>query len=67
MPLVPAAVTVAVPVEAPKHDTLVCANVSVTLHAGEPTVVVDVAVHPFASVTVILYVPADKPVAVAVV
>ena len=64
MPLVTVTVNVVVP---PKHAIVPAAAVAVILQAGEPTVVVAVVVHPLASVTVTVYVPAVKPVAVCVV
>jgi hypothetical protein len=64
VPPLPAAL--AVPVLAPKHKTFVCVGTdAVNADAGCVTVVVAVAVHPFASVTVTVYVLAASPVAVA--
>ena len=57
----PDAVTEAVPVELPKHNTLVCEHNAETADAGWVTTVVHVAVHPLASVTVTVYVPAANP------
>ena len=56
----PEAVTEAVPVEAPKHNTLVPEHNAETAVAGWVIVVEQDVVHPFASVTVTVYVPADK-------
>jgi hypothetical protein len=64
VPPLPAAV--ADPVLAPKHSTLVCTGTdAVRADAGWVIVVVAVAVHPLASVTVTVYVFAARPVAVA--
>ena len=54
------AVTLAVPLVSPKQSTLVELQVAVTAD-GVPTTDVQVDVHPFASVTVTVYVPAVNP------
>ena len=61
----PVAVTVAEPVAPPKQSTFVCAViVAANAAAGSVMVTVAVVVHPPASVTVTVYVPAARPVAV---
>ena len=57
----PLAVTVAEPVEAPKHPTLVELHNAATAEAGWVTIDSQVAVQPLASVTVTVYVPAANP------
>ena len=58
--------TVALPVEAPKHPTFVCAlMLLLKAAAGCVMVTLRVAVHPFASVIVQVHVPAARFVAVA--
>ena len=64
-PVPPVALTVAAPVEPPKHATLVCAEaVALKAAAGWEMVKLWVAVHELASVTVTVYVPAAKLLAV---
>ena len=58
---------VAPPSEPPLHDTLTFTTEEATNAVGSVTVDVDVAVQPFASVTVAVYVPAGTPVIDAVV
>ena len=55
----PLATTAAEPVDAPLHVTFVPLQLA-TNNVGCVTVYEQVAVHPFASVTVAVYVPADK-------
>ena len=55
------------PLDPPLQDTFVCAAVAVMIVVGCVIVKVLVAVHPLASVTVTVYVPALNPVAVAAV
>ena len=57
----------AVPLDPPLQDTFVCAAVAVLIAVGCVIVKFLVAVHPLASVTVTVYVPALNPVAVAAV
>ena len=66
VPLPPLAATVATPVHAPLHATLVCVGVSV-MAGGWVMVNICCAVHPPEAVTVHVYVPAHKPVADAAV
>ena len=57
----PEAVTEATPVQLPLHSTFVCDPVVVKA-GGCVMLKVRVVVHPFASVTVTVYVPAQRPV-----
>ena len=63
----PAGTAVAVPVASPKQFASVAMAVAVNAAAGWVTVAVAVVVQRFASVTVTVYVPAVRFVAVAVV
>ena len=65
-PVPPVAVAVSVVVP-PLHPIVPAETDAKRLQAGELTVVVAVAVHPFASFTITLYEPAVNPVAVIVV
>ena len=63
----PAGIAVAVPVVPPKHATLTWVVVTVSAAAGWVIVTLAVAVQRFASVTVTVYGPAVRPVAVTAV
>jgi hypothetical protein len=65
-PTPPAGVAVAVPVDDPLHNTLTCVVPTVSA-TGWVIVTLAVLIHRLASVTVTIYVPAARPVAVAVV
>ncbi|MNT53061.1 hypothetical protein D3C72_1901290 [compost metagenome] len=65
VPVPPVTATVADPVAEPLHAIFVCALAVATKAAGSVIVKLWVSVHPFASVTVTVYVPAESPVAVA--
>ena len=65
-PVPPEAVTVAVPLQVPKQVAAVPVIVLVS-NGGWVTIKAFVAVHPLASVTVTLNVPAHKPVAVTII
>ena len=67
VPVPPLAVTLAVPVAAPLHNTFTPVHVALTAVAGCKIVALTVAVHPLASVTVTVYVPAARPVRSSVV
>jgi len=58
----PETVKLAAPVELPKQITFVPAMLALSAATGCVIVAFTCAVHPFASVTVNVYVPADKPV-----
>ena len=63
----PTAITLALPVAAPKHPTFVCPpRLLVKALEGSVMVTVRVVEHPFASVMVHVHVPADRLVAAAV-
>ena len=65
VPVPPVPAAVAVPSEAPKQETLVDALiVTATALAGCVMVTVAVSVQPLASVTVTVWLPAERPVAV---
>jgi hypothetical protein len=65
VPLPPDATTVALPVHAPLHVTFTCDCVAV-IAGGSVIVIVREPVHPFASTTLIVYVPAHSALAVLV-
>jgi len=65
-PTPPAGVAVAVPVDDPLHNTLTCVVPTVSA-TGWVIVTLAVLIHRLASVTVTIYVPAARPVAVAVI
>ena len=66
----PAALTIKLtaPVAAPLHNTLTgVATGDAVIAGGWVMVLLPLLIHPFASVTVTIYVPAARPVAVCVV
>jgi hypothetical protein len=67
VPVPPVDVAVAEPVEPPLHATLVCDDIEAATTVGCVIALEAVCVHPLASVTVTVYVPTARPVAVALV
>ena len=65
VPVPPVALAVAPPLFPPLHKTLVCEDIEIVGPPLLATIPVAVAVQPFASVAVTVYVPADKLLAAA--